>query len=182
MLNVVILSVVCGNALHIGVPNVAIPDLVTAINFTLPSVLTFKCDTEYTKYLKETNKTFVIYQINPNWITINKIFLNLTEHKQILAKEWKTTIELFVISFNLSLFPILYCILRYLFTNIQFKFSSMGSVFTINYDENDKPITKRIITIKMESLPYHLYLFNSLSPKLIRQNVVEPNSQITSKK
>ncbi len=33
---------------------------VTTINFTLPSVLTSECETEYTVYSKETNKTFAI--------------------------------------------------------------------------------------------------------------------------
>ncbi len=36
-----------------------------------------------TKYLKEIDKTFVIYRLTQNWITINWIFSNLTNHKQI---------------------------------------------------------------------------------------------------
>jgi len=37
----------------------------------------------------------------------------------------------------------------------------MGSVFTINYDGNDKPITKRIITVKIP-VKYFTVLFVSM--------------------
>jgi hypothetical protein len=69
---------------------------------------------------------------------INQIFTNLTKHKQIFAKGQKTKIELFIIYHNVSLLPVLHCIIMYLFANIPFKFSLMGSVFMINDDENDK--------------------------------------------
>jgi hypothetical protein len=63
---------------------------VTAINFTLPLFSLFECDTEYTEYSKETDKSFFIYQIIQNQITIKQIFINLTEHKKIFAKGPKT--------------------------------------------------------------------------------------------
>jgi hypothetical protein len=58
----------------------------TAINFILPSVLTFECETEYSKYLKETDETFFNFLNNskPNQDKTN--ILNLAEHKQIFAK------------------------------------------------------------------------------------------------
>jgi len=64
--------------------------------------------------------------------------MNLTKHDQIFANGQKTEIELFDISYNFSLFLILYRILSYLFANIPYKFCSMGSEFTINDDEKDK--------------------------------------------
>jgi hypothetical protein len=39
--------------------------------------LTFECETKYTEYFKETDKTFVIYRITHNQNAINQIFLNL---------------------------------------------------------------------------------------------------------
>ncbi len=83
------------------------------------------------KYLKETDKTFVIYWITQNRIMMNWIFFNLTEDKQIFTNVWKT-------ESNFWLFPILHCILPYLSTNIPFKFCSMGLVLMRNDDENDK--------------------------------------------
>ncbi len=47
------------------------------MNFILPLVLTFECETKYTEYFKETDKTFVIYRITHNQNAINQIFLNL---------------------------------------------------------------------------------------------------------
>ncbi len=58
--------------------------------------------------------------------------MNLAEHKQIFAKG-KT------LSLKYSLFLISFHSTPYLFANIPFKFCSMGSVFKINDDENDKP-------------------------------------------
>jgi hypothetical protein len=58
--------------------------LVTGMNFILPSVMTLECETEYTKYSKETDKTFVIYQITQNQIKTS-IFFIMTKHKQIFA-------------------------------------------------------------------------------------------------
>ncbi len=59
----------------------------TAIIFILPSVLTFKCETEYTEYSKGTDKTFVIYQITQNWLTINHTFFEFeSAYKFLLIK------------------------------------------------------------------------------------------------
>jgi hypothetical protein len=63
--------------------------MVTAINFILPSFSPFECETEFTEYSKETEKSFFIYQITQNRITINWILTNLSEHKQLLTKGQK---------------------------------------------------------------------------------------------
>ncbi len=47
------------------------------MNFILLLVYTFECETKYTEYMKETDKTFEIYRITQNQMAINQIFLNL---------------------------------------------------------------------------------------------------------
>ncbi len=68
----------------------------------------FECETEYTEYSKETKKSFFTYQITQNGIMKNRIFMFLTEHKQIFAKGQKIEIKIFIISYDYSLFPILH--------------------------------------------------------------------------
>jgi hypothetical protein len=68
----------------------------------LPWNLKFKCEFEYTEYSRGSKYTFVIYQTSQIEILVNWIVSNMTEYKQIFAKGWKTEIELFVISPNLS--------------------------------------------------------------------------------
>jgi hypothetical protein len=80
----------------------------TAINFTLPSGLTFKYKSEYTKYSREAKKSFLIYWIAWNHITINQIFMDLTKSKQIFEKGQKTEIELFIISHYFLMYTVFY--------------------------------------------------------------------------
>ncbi len=49
---------------------------VTAINFILPLNLKFKCEFEFTKYLRGTKCLFAIYQTSQIWILINQRFSN----------------------------------------------------------------------------------------------------------
>ncbi len=53
--------------------NIQEPDLIVSTslllycnNYILPLVLTFECEIKYTKYSKETDKTFVIYRKTQN--------------------------------------------------------------------------------------------------------------------
>ncbi len=62
----------------------------------------FKCEYEYTEYLRETKYTLVIYQASCIQILINQLFSNVTKYKQISAKGWKTEIELFTIYHSFS--------------------------------------------------------------------------------
>ncbi len=88
----------------------------------------FKCATKYNEYLKEPEKFFIICPITQNWITINIIFMNMMEQKQIFAiraKGWDWTICYF------SYFPWWWKTINY-----SFNFKKVGKIW--HYSTNLK--------------------------------------------